>query len=141
MRTTVLEPPQCVCKMTQAKGCVLETNSYSTLNGTKHIKAGLSQWVLGCRAEMLALTSSCPCHATLNYHLEHQSSGMLKSPLSCLLNPHHASKNSLLYLMEEIYQGDMVRGRPGAEVIIQCRVSEREMQTPKKWEWKKRTHQ
>lgn len=41
--------------------------------------------------------------------------------------------------MEEIYQGDRVRGRPGAEVITQCRVSEREMQTPppKKWEWKK----
>lgn len=45
--------------------------------------------------------------------------------------------------MEEIYQGDRVRGRPGAEVITQCRVSEREMQTtpPEKMGMEKKNYQ
>lgn len=97
-------------------------------NCPKHVKEELFHWVLGCGAEMLAFTSSCPWHDAPNYLLEQQSSDMLKSPLFCLLAPHHASKNS--NLMEKIYQGDRVRGRTGAETITQCRLSEREMQTP-----------
>lgn len=80
---------------------------------------------------MLAFTSSCPWHDAPNYLLEQQSSDMLKSPLFCLLAPHHASKSSS-NLMEKIQQGDRVRGRTGAETITQCRLQREKCKPPPK---------
>lgn len=69
---------------------------------------------------MLAFMSSCQSHVAPNYHLKRQSSGMPGSPSNQTM-----FLKTLSHIMEEIYQEGGVRRGTGAEVIIQCRLSER----------------